>query len=308
MKDGNLLKNRAEEGFLAWLSANNRNNPEKLFIHSIDQDKSISHGAMFRLSRQIGHDLAARGFKANDRVALLAGNSIEHLAVYFGVLAYGATICTINVEMNRAHFSEILRAVDARVVLYEAGLGLESLAEQSGGEWLALGEWGKSESDGFFTGIAGLPEHGDAPPVNISSDVASIFYTSGTESTPKGIVCTYRELIANVAPTAAAFGIKADDRVLDFRSFNWISAQVLSALAPLSVGATLLLARKFSRSRYFDWLAEHRATIAAGNPTTINMLNNRPHAITGDDLPHLRYIFSSSAPLLRQDWEEFEAR
>ena len=308
MKDGNLLKNRAEEGFLAWLSANNRNNPEKLFIHSIDQDKSISHGAMFRLSRQIGHDLAARGFKANDRVALLAGNSIEHLAVYFGVLAYGATICTINVEMNRAHFSEILRAVDARLVLYEAGLGLECLAEQSGGEWLTLGEWGKSEGDGFFAGIAGLPGHSDAPPVNVSSDIASIFYTSGTESTPKGIVCTYRELIANVAPTAAAFGIKADDRLLDFRSFNWISAQVLSALAPLSVGATLLLARKFSRSRYFDWLAGHRAPIAAGNPTTINMLNNRPHAITGDDLPHLRYIFSSSAPLLRQDWEEFEAR
>ena len=140
MKDGKLPEICAEEGFLAWLSANNRNTPEKIFIHSIDQDKSISHGAMFRLSRQIGHDLAARGLKANDRVALLAGNSIEHLAVYFGVLAYGATICTINVEMNRAHFSEILRAVDARLVLYEAGLGLECLAEQSGGKWLTLGE------------------------------------------------------------------------------------------------------------------------------------------------------------------------
>ena len=77
--------------------------------------------------------------------------------------------------------------------------------------------------------------------------------------------------------------------------FCWktVSAQVLSARAPLSV--------KFSQSRYFDWLAEYHSTIAAGNPTTINMLNNRPHAISGDDLPHLRYIFSSSAPLLSED-------
>jgi len=86
------------DDIFSWLVANNRRFPDKVFIESIDQGKSISHGAMFRLSRQIAHYLRARGFKANDRVALLAGNSIEHLAVYFGVLAYGATICTINVE------------------------------------------------------------------------------------------------------------------------------------------------------------------------------------------------------------------
>ena len=308
MKNKNMPEDGAGESFLAWLEANNRRFPDKVFIESIDQGKSISHGAMFRLSRQIAHYLSSRGFKANDRVALLAGNSIEHLAVYFGVLAYGATICTINVEMNRAHFGDILRAVGARLLLYEEGLGVENFAEESGGEWQALGEWRDSDGTGFFADIAGLPADGTIPPVNGPGDIASVFYTSGTESTPKGIVCGHGELAANVRPTAAAFGITAADRVLDFRSFNWVSAQVLSALAPLSVGATLLLARKFSHSRYFEWLAKYRATIAAGNPTTINMLNNRPHAITAADLPHLRYIFSSSAPLLRKDWTAFEAR
>ena len=301
MNSKNMAEDGAGEGFLAWLEANNRRFPEKIFIESIDQGKSISHGEMFRLSRQIAHYLAAHDFKANDRVALLAGNSLEHLAVYIAVLAYGAT-------MNRAHFSDILRAVGARLLLYEEGLGVESLAEESGGEWHALGKWRDSEGGGFFAGITDLPADGMILPVNGPGDIASIFYTSGTESTPKGIVCGHGEFTANVAPTAAAFGITAADRVLDFRSFNWVSAQVLSALAPLSVGATLLLARKFSHSRYFDWLAKYRATIAAGNPTTLNMLNNRPHVITGADLPHLRYIFSSSAPLLRKDWSAFEAR
>jgi len=129
------------DGFLAWLEANHNRFPDKVFIESIDQGKSISHGAMYGLSRQIAHYLSARGFKANDRVALLAGNSLEHLAVYFGVLAYGATICTINVEMNRAHFDDILNAVDARLLLFDEDLGLSSQAESSGGEWLALGDW-----------------------------------------------------------------------------------------------------------------------------------------------------------------------
>ena len=295
-------------GFFAWLEENNRRFPDKIFIESIDQGKSISHGAMYHVSRQIAQFLAARNIMANDRVALLAGNSLEHLAVYFGVLAYGATICTINIEMNRAHFSDILAAVDARLLRFEDGLDIASLVEQNSGEWQALGDWRAAGGSGFFAEIAGCSGDGDIPPVNLPSDVASIFYTSGTEAAPKGIVCSYAELIANVVPTATAFGLTAEDRVLDFRSYNWVSAQVLSALGPLCQGATLLLARKFSQSRYFDWLRDYGATIAAGNPTTINMLNNRPHAVTAKDLPNLRYIFSSSAPLLRKDWTAFEER
>jgi len=297
-----------QDGIRAWLEGNSRHVPDKIFIESVDQEKSISHGAMSLLCRQIAHYLDSRDIKANDRVALLAGNSLEHLAVYLGVLAYGATICTINIEMNRAHFSDILKAVDARLLLYENGLNIEDWQRESAGDWLALGEWREAGGSGFFADIAGFPDDRAIPSVNTSSDIASIFYTSGTEVAPKGIVCSYAELIANVAPTSAAFGITAQDRVLDFRSYNWVSAQVLSALGPLRQGATLLLARKFSQSRYFDWLRDYGATIAAGNPTTINMLNNRPHAVTAKDLPQLRYIFSSSAPLLRKDWTAFEER
>jgi acyl-coenzyme A synthetase/AMP-(fatty) acid ligase len=144
-------------------------------------------------------------------------------------------------------------------------------------------------------------------PVNTREDVATIFYTSGTASNPKGVVCTFGELYDNAPPTADAFGITAHDRLLDFRSFNWASAQILSALGTLCKGATLLLARTFSESHFFEWLQTHQATIAAGNPTTLNMLLNRPVNVQRADLPHLRFITSSSAPLLVQDWKRFEA-
>ena len=136
--------------------------------------------------------------------------------------------------------------------------------------------------------------------------MASIFYTSGTASKPKGVVCTFAELLENVEPTADAFGIGEDDRVLDFRSYNWMSAQVLSFLGPLARGATLYMARRFSQSRYFDWIREFGITVAACNPTAINMLVNRPIPVSGADLPHLRYVTSSSAALMVADWKAFE--
>ena len=297
----------APEGtFLRWLERNALRCPDKVFIHSIDQDKSITHGEMFALCRRIARYLEGRGIKAKDRVALLANNSLDHLAVYLGVLAYGATICTINVEMNQTYFDRILRAVGARLLLYERGLGLERLADEAPGEWLALGEWQRDGGDGFFAALEPTPPARGVAPVNARHDIAAIYYTSGTESEPKGVVCTFAELYDNIEPTADAFGLTADDRVLDFRSFNWVSAQSLSVLGPLCKGATLLLARKFSHHRYFDWVRTHKATIGVNNPTTINMLINRPVDIKGTDVPHLRFLTSSSAPLMVEDWKAFE--
>ncbi len=110
----------------------------------------------------------------------------------------------------------------------------------------------------------------------------------------------------NIDPTADGFGITADDRVYDFRSFNWASAQLLGALVPLNRGATLVMAEKFSASRFFEHIREHRVTVAAGNPTTINILLNSDGNAHRDNLPALRFLTSSSAPLTVEEWRRFE--
>ncbi|MFT5486022.1 MAG: long-chain acyl-CoA synthetase, partial [Alphaproteobacteria bacterium] len=166
--------------------------------------------------------------------------------------------------------------------------------------------WAPDGGTGLFKAFAAFEDSpGDWPGAEPTSD-ASIFYTSGTSSQPKGVVCSYAELFENVLPVADAFGITAEDRILDFRSMNWMSAQVLSALGPIAKGATLLLARKFSVTRFFNWAADNQATVAAGNPTTLNMLVNREASRGRNAAPSLRYVTSSSAPLLVSEWQRFE--
>lgn len=291
----------------AWLARNARNAPDKLAIRSLDQNKDITHGELFKLANRIGRFYEDRGIGPNDRVALLSNNSIEHLAVYLASLAYGCTICTIHVEMNAAYFEAILKAVDAKIILCEAGQpALEELAGKVPGDWLELGDWTPDGGSGAFATFAGYDETPGNWPRGARTDDASIFYTSGTSSRPKGVVCSYAELFDNVLPIADRFGVTAEDRILDFRSMNWMSAQVLSALGPIAKGATLLLARKFSVSRFFDWANANGATIAAGNPTVINMLVNREAARGHNAAPSLRFLTSSSAPLLVSEWQRFE--
>jgi acyl-coenzyme A synthetase/AMP-(fatty) acid ligase len=135
-----------------------------------------------------------------------------------------------------------------------------------------------------------------------------ILFTSGTSARPKGVVLSYREHLANIDPAADGFGITANDRVYDFRSFNWASAQLLGALVPVNRGATLVMAEKFSATRFFQHIRDHGASIAAGNPTTINILLNGDGDAHRDNLRGLRFLTSSSAPLTVEEWRRFEDR
>jgi acyl-coenzyme A synthetase/AMP-(fatty) acid ligase len=121
-------------------------------------------------------------------------------------------------------------------------------------------------------------------------------------------VLSYREQIGNIEPMIRGFGIDGGDRVYDYRSFNWASAQLLGVLGPLACGATLVMAKKFSASRFFDDVRRHGVTVAAGNPTVINMLLNSPAPPDARAAPTLRFMTSSSAPLMPEEWRRFERR
>ena len=289
-----------------WIDRVAERDPDKAYIVCVDDRRTISYGQLQRLTRQIATFLAKRGIRTNDRVALLAGNSIEHLVCYIGVMAYGATICTIHVEMNRGNLAQILPALNSRLTVFDAGLGIDDILAKISVPCLPLGSFDDDTNVGFYKSVAAC----EPTDINLAStrpqDDACILFTSGTSARPKGVVLTFRELLSNVEPTADGFGLTVDDRIYDFRSFNWCSAQVLSALAPLSRGASLILGRKFTRSRFFQHVADHGATIAAGNPTTINMLLNSDDPLNVEALASLRFVISSSAPLLSEDWRRFE--
>jgi acyl-coenzyme A synthetase/AMP-(fatty) acid ligase len=289
-----------------WIDRAAERDPDKAYIVSVDDRRTISYGQLRRLTRQIATFLAKRGIRTNDRIALLAGNSIEHLACYIGVMAYGATICTIHVEMNRGNLAQILPALNPRLIVFDAGLGIDDILAKTSVPCLPLGSFDDDTNVGFYKSVASCKP----TDINIAStrpqDDACILFTSGTSAQPKGVVLTFRELLSNVEPTADGFGLTVDDRIYDFRSFNWCSAQVLSALAPLSRGASLILGQKFTRSRFFKHVADHGVTIAAGNPTTINMLLNSDDPLNVEALASLRFVISSSAPLLSEDWRRFE--
>jgi acyl-coenzyme A synthetase/AMP-(fatty) acid ligase len=291
----------------SWIARAAGRTPEKSWVTAADDGRTVSYGELQEILARLATFLRERGIGANDRVALLANNSIEQLLIFFGVMAAGATVCTVHVEMNRNQLDDIFARLKPKLILYQDGLRLDDLLAAAPAPRRRIGRRDEPEPDTLFAELARCAP-GEPRVMARPDDDAIILFTSGTSAKPKGVILNFREYLLNIEPLAAGFGITANDRLYDFRPFSWNSAQTLGGLAVVNRGATLVLAEKFSASRFFQHLRDHHVTIATGNPTTINMLLNSEQSAHRNDLPGLRFMTSSSAPLLLEEWTRFEQK
>jgi acyl-coenzyme A synthetase/AMP-(fatty) acid ligase len=278
--------------------------PDEVYVYSIDQDKNLTFGQLGAIGDGLAAFLAEAGVGANDRVLMLAENSVEFHALFVGVLRYGATIVTVNVDMNQTHLTEIVGAVKPKLLIVQAGIAFK--APLGVGRMVEMGAWQPSGGSGLFAEIASHRDGARIVSVAGPTDHGVIFYTSGTESKPKGVIQTHAAAFFNYDATADYLGLTPGMRVLDCRSFTWLSAQNMALGAPLIAGATSVIARKFSSSRYFDWLKRYDISVGFVVPTMVNMLLSMPQTLTGRDLPRLRFLTCSSAPLFPERWQTFE--
>ena len=292
------------------LRANAERAPDQTCLISIDQDTRLSWGQLYGLTNRLAALLGEKGIGANDRVAVLTDNSLENLVLYYGVQRHGATYCTVNVEVNAQHLREMLERLEPKLVLWHDALDKEFLGVGAPGEWISFGDCdpdGEAASDGgLFEVLNAYPDAPAAPEVNGPDDICCICFTSGTSATPKGVMHSYSNYDAIAQQTASLWGLTAQDRVLEYRSFSWSSSHQI-VLDPLLIGGgQVAFAGKFSHSQFTNWLDTYRPTKAIGVPAVIAMLLDRP--LDAAHFAGLEFMSCSTSPLAPEQQRQFEAR
>src|SRR4051794_30048791 len=170
-----------------WIAYAARRDPRKPWIVSVDSGRSVSYGRLQETTGRIAALLRQQDIKPNERIALLSNNSIEHLMTYLGVLAYGATICTVHVEMNRNQLDNIFERLKPSLVLCQDGIEPGDLLATVSAPQLALGGLDDPRPDTFFGSAARLAPSEVGTGAEADDD-AVIVFTSGTSAQPKGVV------------------------------------------------------------------------------------------------------------------------
>jgi len=283
--------------------------PDKLAIVGLDQATSIAFGALERAVTDIAAALKHRGVGKGSRVLLLSDENLEKLLIWLAVWRLGAVVAPLNIELNAALIAELATAVGPALALVHKELDGSVLL--AGRPFVRFGGYtpradGADRQDDFFRVMARGVAPESLPERNEAADIAGIFCTSGTTARPKIVVYDHCAYWLNGLSTLECLGLTVDDRTLEYRSFGWNSAQVLSLMPFLETGLTMHIAKRFSHGRFFEWIRDHGITFAAGVPTVLNMLLNKPIGYTAKDVPTLRLMTCSTAPLTREQWLRFE--
>lgn len=274
---------------------------DKPYVVSLVDGKSISFRALKDGSNMVANFLVTEGIEEGDVVTVIGRNTIQTLLVYFGILTRGAIANPIFFEESRENIHRILRKIKPKAIFVENEPGLEDIEFPAKLFYFS----GTEKSGDVFRKIYACPtefKHGEIKP----EAGALILVTSGTTELPKAVYITREQLFYMVDEVSDRIQLTEHDRVLEYRAFNWASVQLLTIWSCVVKGATLFLATKFSRSNFPRWLKDNRITISVGVPTSISILLNEPVSIHKSELPFLRFMTSSSAPLSVENQMQFE--
>ena len=282
--------------------------PRKTAIVDLDGGKEIDFTGLREAVDRIAAWLESTGVGRGDKVVVLADERIEKLLVFLAVWRIGAIACPFHVEMSVEHLRAIVTYIDPRLVLWHADLDGDGIVEGLGYPSVRFSSWpdGDAEPGELFAAVASMNGPGTPRGTNFPTDTACIFSTSGTTDRPKCVEWDHMGLWLCGLSSLDFTGMTGNDRLLEYRTFSWLSPQILALMPFLQTGLTLHMARRFSHGRFFDWIADHRITVAIGVPTVINMLLNRPVEIQRGRIESLRLMTSSSAPLAPDRWRRFE--
>ena len=166
-----------------------------LFLeHGQREGSSYTFAELDQKARAIGNRLTELGAKGK-RVLLPQPPGLEFVAAFFGCLYAGAVAIPSCSSLLSARQHERLRfLVEDAEVEFILTASTESLGSLPDNKWIALA-------------VDEVTEETDWLPARSSrEDVAYIQYTSGSTSSPKGVVITHGNVMANQRMIQAAFG------------------------------------------------------------------------------------------------------
>src|SRR5262245_45469433 len=159
-----------------------RRDPAKLAIVDLDQESSISYGALERAVTDIASALKAKGVGKGGRVLLLSDETLEKLLIWLACWRLGAVVAPLNIELNATLIADLAGSVAPVLTLVHKELDGDVLL--AGRPFIRFGRYSEDVAaadpqDDFFRTMARGIDPATLPERNAAEDVACIFCTSG---------------------------------------------------------------------------------------------------------------------------------
>jgi acyl-CoA synthetase (AMP-forming)/AMP-acid ligase II len=294
------------------LAQHARERPGALFLRF--ESETFTYAAADALINRHAQAYVTLGIKPKDTVALVLENGPAFLWHMLGLHKLGAITSLINTNLSGHTLAHALRICEPRAIAVsrelwprvyelrgELGAGAPALLVDGAGQ---APEAPAQAFDGLLAAAPPTPpDRALRPTLN---DVAAYIYTSGTTGLPKAALVRHSRLYrAGVVWARLALRYRRGDVMYCCLPLYHSNATLLAVGSVITAGATLALARKFSRTRFWDDVRAHGATqIIYIGELCRYLMNAEP---SPRDREHRVRIITGNG--MRPDiWEAFQAR
>lgn len=280
----------------AWSGADR----ERVCLETTD-GATLTFAALSVMAARYANVLVARGLSRGDRVSVIAEKSPALIALYLACLRAGFAYHPLNPTYTPRELAFFFEDADSALIVcdpaFEATVAEAAprrarltLDPHGGG---SLGDAAAHAAPAFETVVSG------------PRDLAALLYSSGTTGTPKGIPLTHRNLGANAAALAGAWGFSRSDVLLHALPVYHVHGLFITLGPALLSGTRLLWLARFEAGAVLEALP--RATMMAGVPTYYTRLLDEP-GLDRERCAGVRVFISGSAPLREETFHAFRER
>ena len=259
--------------FVCLLEETARRYPDKSAV--ICDDTTLTYHELHARAAGFARTLSGDGVRPGDRVAVVLPNHWTFAVAMLGIWKLGATAVPLSPLLKPEEQEAILADVEPVAIV--------TRVESRQGGWDTAAE---------------------------CSVPALIGYSSGSTGRPKGAVFSHAALTFADRSWADMMAVTPEDVVLSVLPLPHSFGLHGSLLAPLLMGARVVLSGSFSPEPVLGALATHRVTLFLGVATMFLRLLGAPE-FPGTDLSSLRLAVSGAAPCpweLAAEWRRRTGR
>ena len=272
-----------------------REQPAAPYLIAPETGRTLTYGKLREASEALGRYLLGQGLAKGDKVALMLHNSYQAARLFIGVMYAGFTVSPLNLLSQRSQLAYVLEHSDTRLVFtsqeHVSSLNAALADVKRDVKVIVIDPDAESVFDADVLLNVSLP-------AVVDHDEGMLMYTSGTTGKPKGCVLSQKSVVAGGEFTSAAHGLTKEDRVLCAMPLYHINGQIVTAVAPLVHGGSVVMPRRFSASNYWDLVSKYRCTWLNVVPTMIAYLLNGPDPREKSlAVAQVKFCRSASAPL-----------
>ncbi|KAK5635725.1 hypothetical protein RRF57_011437 [Xylaria bambusicola] len=199
------------------------------------------------------------GIKKNEIVALDGGNTPEYLLIMFALEAIGAASALLNCNLTSNALAHSVKLSTARYLI--ADEQIQNLVSPVESELKDTGVKTIYYSQTFLETLKDTEPLPRERRMNLQpTEIANLLYTSGTTGLPKGVVLSRLRPLTLGKGVGGYLRLKPGDRMYTCLPLYHASGLVLCAMPCFFSGATVVLGRKFSHSKFWPEIHESKAT------------------------------------------------